>query len=469
MIAASRRRRQGREDAFRLHLELAGRAAWSVRLRRGAVGALVASLAALLLRAGATEHLAACVVGFAAGVAIPVRGVVAEALGSIRRRAGLSYETALGLLDSEAEDEFGLHGSVVERARLAVRDVRPEQAPAWWLPALAVALGLTLFSLGGPLLGPRGTAGNGGASGGPAAGPPEVPAAAQQDRQDEDVTPPEDAPGRAAEEPDSQQRDEDDSAEGQGATPPSGDVGGDAPLSRFLDSLRERPSSPPDQDQAGAPGNPGQQPPRAEGPTSPGDERGDAQRVDLDRQTSSGDGEAGTDPQQEQAEGQSEGEPDGGDQGDGEDQQGQPGSGESGDDPGQGQPQAGDQPDGEGGAMPDAGGEPGESQGDSQSAGLTPDDGSAEDALEAVGAGAGGGNETDAGVAQAQGGDPELLPGVLQDGPENPAGTVRLPGDAEVSLPPGRAPVDYQAAAEEALTEGDLPLEYQEIIRQYFQ
>lgn len=98
-----------------------------------------------------------------------------------------------------------------------------------------------------------------------------------------------------------------------------------------------------------------------------------------------------------------------------------------------------------------------------------PDDGAqAPNPDDPAGAGAGAGPEAEAGVAPGQAGAPELLPGVLQDGPENPAGTVRLPGDTEVYLPPGRAPTEYQAAAEEALTEGDLPLAYQEVIRRYF-
>ncbi len=74
----------------------------------------------------------------------------------------------------------------------------------------------------------------------------------------------------------------------------------------------------------------------------------------------------------------------------------------------------------------------------------------------------------DAGVADGEGTEPDLLPGVLQFGPENPAGVVRLPGEEEVALPPGRSPADYRSAAEEALTEGDLPLAYQEVIRRYF-
>ena len=470
MIAASQRRRRGRQDAFRLHHHLASRGAWSVRLRRGAVVALLASVLALFLRAGPVPHLIACAVGFALGLAIPVRGAMAQALSSIRRRAGLSYETALDVLATDGSDEFGLRGSVVERARLAVRDVRPEQPPAWWLPVLALALGLTLFSFGEVLSGVGGAGGqSGGIDGAPTPGPADTPAAAEPEREDDAIAPPEEAPGQAEEDPESTRRDEDDEAEGRSATPPSGDVGGDAPLSRFLDSLRERPDSPENNEEAGAPGSPGGQPPRAQDPTSPGDQQGDAERVDLEQGPSSQAGESQGDPQQEQAQGQTEGDPEGGDEGDGSDQEGEGDSGESGDDPGSGQPQSGDQP-GEGGATPSAGQEPGESQGDSQAAGITPDDGSgAGDPEEALGAGAGGGEESEAGAAQAEGGDPELLPGILQDGPENPAGTVRLPGDAEVALPPGRSPADYQSAAEEALTEGDLPLEYQEIIRQYFQ
>src|SRR5690606_21323550 len=72
----------------------------------------------------------------------------------IRGRAGLSYETALDVMASGADDEFGLRSAVVERARLAVRDVRPEPPPARWLPALGVAPGLVPVRLAGPRAGP---------------------------------------------------------------------------------------------------------------------------------------------------------------------------------------------------------------------------------------------------------------------------------------------------------------------------
>ena len=92
------------------------------------------------------------------------------------------------------------------------------------------------------------------------------------------------------------------------------------------------------------------------------------------------------------------------------------------------------------------------------------------DAEGADSAGVGGSvDEQDLLDPQGAGGLQEQLPGVLRDGPESVAGSVRLPGSTEVELPPGTSYAPYQNAAEEALTEGDLPLDYQEIIRRSFQ
>ena len=65
-------------------------------------------------------------------------------------------------------------------------------------------------------------------------------------------------------------------------------------------------------------------------------------------------------------------------------------------------------------------------------------------------------------------GDPEFLEGLLGLGPETPAGTIRLPGATEVELPPGRSAGEYTRAVERAVTEGSIPVDYQEIIRNYF-
>src|SRR5690606_41582016 len=103
---------------------------------------------------------------------------------------------ALDVRSGREQDEYGLRAAVVDRAGLAVRDVRPEPAPAWWLPALAVALGLVLFSLAGPLAGRGGTF-----TGGPAQPGGQPPAAATPapgaGEEPEAPSPPGAAPGPA--------------------------------------------------------------------------------------------------------------------------------------------------------------------------------------------------------------------------------------------------------------------------------
>lgn len=63
---------------------------------------------------------------------------------------------------------------------------------------------------------------------------------------------------------------------------------------------------------------------------------------------------------------------------------------------------------------------------------------------------------------------PEFLEGVLRNGPDNPGGAIRLPGSGDVTLPAGSSVEGYRRAAEQAVTEGNVPLEYQEVIRRYF-
>jgi hypothetical protein len=62
----------------------------------------------------------------------------------------------------------------------------------------------------------------------------------------------------------------------------------------------------------------------------------------------------------------------------------------------------------------------------------------------------------------------EFLPGRLGRGPQNTGGAVRLPGSDRVEIPLGSAPGSFGSAVEKAVTEGDIPVDYQEIIRNYF-
>jgi hypothetical protein len=391
----------------------------------------------------------------------------------------MSYETALDLLGDEAanrgappvdtvgeapSDPFGFRAAVIDRARRAVADVRPTAAPAWWLPALAVALALVLvgwLDLGS-------TAGGAGTNGvsSPPPGSSVVPLDERDDlfEDDEVLAPQEEAPGRA-EEPEAgdQASSEDQEDEGNVSEPADGSGDG-APMSRFLDSLRERPpesgggNQP--QDQAGQ-GSPNAQPP---GQGEPGGGRqGEPDRVELPQDPGS---QAGED-------GQAAGGGDAAEGGEGDDVLVGSESSEDGDSDAPGESQTEEstgQAPGEGQAaenQPAEGGGEGE-QGLEQGGAA---DGEGADDPEGDGfAGFAAGQESPAGVADGQAERPEFLQGVLEAGPESPAGAVRLPGQTDVTLPLGpSSPADYAAAAEEALSEGDLPLSYQEIIRRYFQ
>ena len=477
MIAPSLRRRPGIEsadEAFRLHLKLARRSGMGRRLLRGSVAALVCSAIALLLGVGLAAHAVFIGASFLAGFAAPVPGLRQRALAEIRSHVGMSYETALDLIGAGGSpvgeqvgvDPYGLKAAVIDRARRAVADVRPTATPSWWLPALAVALALLLFS-GLDLTGAPGGSGANGLSA-PPAGTSAVPLDERDEVADDgDVQAPQaEAPGRA-EEPDDQQTAPDDEDRSVGNTPDPAEGAGDgAPLSRFLDSLRERPPEPgagnqAPQDQAGQ-GTPDTQPP-GQGQAG-GNREGEPERVEMPADPGS---QAGEDGQAASAgdggEGQEPGEDvlvasDGDDGGDSDSQ----GESQGGDSNGQapGDRQAG----GEQEAEPGGEGEQGFEQG-----GAGDGEGSDDPASDGA-AGFGGGQETPAGVADGESQRPEFLRGVLEEGPESPAGAVRLPGQTDVTLPPGSAsPADYAAAAEEALSEGDLPLSYQEIIRRYFQ
>jgi len=62
----------------------------------------------------------------------------------------------------------------------------------------------------------------------------------------------------------------------------------------------------------------------------------------------------------------------------------------------------------------------------------------------------------------------ERLAGVRGEGPINRGGEALQRGSDDVDIPNVQVPTDYERAAEEAISEGRIPLEYQEILRDYF-
>ncbi|HRQ10353.1 MAG: hypothetical protein WC972_07010 [Trueperaceae bacterium] len=498
MISPSKRRRSAANMGaeFTLHLTAARRLATHKRLRRAAVGALglalVGAVVGFFMPVSLLAQLAGLVVGAAVGALLPVRPQTRPALSHIAATTGLAYETALGVQAHrdgptpgatgtgvrDRVDEYGLEAQLIRRAGRSIRDYRPEPTPPWWLPVATLALTVVALSRMVPGLSES-------------TRPP--PVAATTDTAEavaeplefgDDLTPALPAAGRA--DAPSTAVAPAGGTETRDALPPGGSDAGNEALSRFLEALRQ---SPPDGrssgEQAGSGG------PQGAGDGSlAGDIRSAPSRAEPAPEAS--EVPPATDQTQQRSE-QAPGSRQAGAEGDRANQgtdarqgaeagqdadSGQDAGGTRADESSQGGGAGAEEPGAEGadeGARLDEGGQvvaggdtkrPGE-EGAGGEAGTEP--GGAGDDL-AGAAGAGGSEVPDTGAAPegALAGGVELLPGVIQDGPLTPAGNVRLPGDDQVQLPQGVELGHYATAVEEALGEGDLPADYQEIIRRYF-
>src|SRR5690606_7190325 len=201
MIGASRRRSApAAAEPFRLHQRLSRRAAWQRRLLHASLAALAVAAVTLFLPLDLAGRVSLVALGAVAGLAWPLRSREPAALRSIREQTGLSYETALTVLEragtgarpAEA-DPYGLERAVVERAQQAVKAYRSEASPPWWLPALLVAAVLVALPVLGPLAGGPSARGGGQAAGG-AVSEPSAPEAGEAP---EPAAPEPPTPGRA--------------------------------------------------------------------------------------------------------------------------------------------------------------------------------------------------------------------------------------------------------------------------------
>lgn len=420
--------------------------AWTRSHRAGVAGAVAAAVSAIAWALGLPAPLHALAVALSAAVAAvwPRRDRRASALRWLGGRVGLAYETALEAEDRE--DPHGLLAAVRTQGRLVVRDVAVPSTPAWWVPAALLAFTLWAWGawVGAPWSPPWGAAGD---PGGPppttSVPPPTLDAEAPADPAPETVAPPETG-ARAG-----------DGADGARAGGGDADGGGAAgaaserdALERFVQNLREREAEAaalggaadvdeateaedePSGDAATTTGRePGTELPT--GPRAP-DPGGDGERAEGDEAPADADAEGS-------------------------------GAGGEGDQAGEGTP-GGD------GATPDAGapegaaGEGPEGDGAAGAAGVDPGD-------ETGQAGLGAGAEGEAGAPATEGlAEPEALPSLLGEGTETPIGGLVLPGvagDAE-AFPAGPAGAAFRRAVERALGDGEVPVSYQEVIRNYF-
>ena len=415
--------------------------------------ALLAALVGWILGLDLEIRVGAVAVAAVAAWLIPLHGSIDWALDWIGERAGLSYQTALEMDGSE--DRYGLREAVEERANASLAKVERPEHPAWWLPLIALALGALLL----PAL-PIGS--GGGLGGGPI--PPgfggQTPNTAAEEEQAEEAVP--NLPGeertRVAQTPEGGQpndeRGEESGAEGDGQS------GEREALERYLQNIRERPAQSEEEQQD--PGGEVGQAPSGAAPREGGQERpggGDEGGSEGER---SGEGEGERSGQQGE-EGAEQGEPgqEGGEQGQNPFAQAGENEGEGQGDGAQPQAESAEPPTGNPGDQQlEEGGEQTTGPGDSPAGGDQQGQGQGAGALPSA--------EQEAGRAGAVEGETLQLRGDLREGPLSSGGTIQLPGGDEVELPPGRTPDAYAREVERAVTEGRVPIEYQEIIRNYF-
>lgn len=468
MIKRSQRRHNQPTVALNaaLHRQLAHKKQWHAKRLLAAGVALGISVLLWLFAVPFVWHLSLTLFGFCVGLFLPRPLDERWAFRWIERGAGLSYQALLEL--DSGGDTYGFRSALQERAERGVRRLEPPSFQPWWLPLLFVALILSLMPTftGGssPLL--------------PSAATPTPPS--PESSADPLVEPPSDEPEVGT--PDETLDEDTELAETDQPTLQDddaplleGDASGareamgtgeratdDEAISRFLeqiqeqraeerpvqqnpfsslrpvtmdndpDTRREQSSTPAEADATEQEGDPGE---------DASAEAGDGEGEETAVETGAGAGDDGEEVEETLSSDESEGDVPGETDGTGEEIAGDP--------PPEGELAPGGADNGEQDPM-EAGLEAGESQDGAGELGLsTPADGGEDAESESLG-------------------QPEALPGVLEDGPTSIAGTIRLPEGEVPAVSFEQIPTEFRQADEQAITEGRIPLEYQEIIRNYF-
>ena len=496
-----------------LHRHLAGGRARRTRLFLCSCFALAASLGAWLFDLPLALHLALVGAGFLAGFAWRLARAEPWALGWIDERAGLAYRTALERAREEpidAQDRYGFLAALDTQVARTAGRLEPPTAQPWWLPLLAVALSLAVLpavslpGIGGGLgdgapPGPNGSA--------PPAAQSETDGEAEGEADDETDGAEQEAsevPGAEVAQDAQPELERTFDAPGEDVSGEGGETGADGgadseTLERYLESLDAQEDAPgegsaernpfardeaqgegsgapqssdaPDEGRAGERQGEGERQEGQQGEGQQGQEgQGDENAQGAGEEGASGEGapeqseapregeqeagsSEGTPSEQEQ---EAEGERPQSAQGESEGQQeGQPqeeGQGESGQ--GEGDPNQGESA---------QGGSAGPQEGEEEGGGSEGEEGD--------GAGNLPSEATPSSAERLEGApqtNPDLLEGQRSDGVTNQAGETLAPGSDAVDIPNARTNAEYERAAEEAINEGRIPVEYQDILRDYF-
>jgi hypothetical protein len=467
MIRRSQRRLERPQPGFdsALHRKISARKQWHARLLLASSVALSMSLVLWVIAAPFVWRLSLTLLGFGLGLLVPRARDERWAFSWIERSVGLSYQ-ALIELDPNT-DSYGFRPALEARAQRGLRRLELPQFQPWWLPLLFIALLLSLM----PAL-------TGGVSPLLPTGAPTPPS--PENQLDPVTQPPDDpaadSPEEALQEDAHELVEEAELGLQEDAAPLlEGDASGarealgsgerltdEEAISRFLEQLQEQRAE--ERQMQQNPFSSLRPVTMDEDASTRREQTSSAAEVDADEQ----DGEPGETASSEA--GDNEGEQTGvevgagaGDDGEQADESLSSDEREGdipGDSSGAGDDMAADTPPdselspggedlGEQDAM-EPSLEAGESQEGAGELGLSsPSDGGQEGEAESAG-------------------PPEALPGVIEEGPASIAGTIRLPEGDVPTIAFEQLPTEFRRADEQAITEGRIPLEYQEIIRNYF-
>lgn len=485
MIQRSQRGKQPQTSESRpvnltLHERIASRRLWFLRLMTASTAALALSFVLWLFRVPLEVHLGGIALGFIAGL-FARRRMQSWALSWIRERSGLSYETALE--QRSRADDFGFSETLQQRATEEVSRLAPPKYQVWWLPMLAVALGLAFLplipsvaELAPPFNRPTTTTPTPTATNQPNPSEPNQPTATEAANE------PIEANSSASPMSSTGETNASDLNNPGGPSNTSANQNNqnadEAALERFLDNLQENeptPSDSPDVDLSSV------MPQQSQGSPSSNEDNASRPRNEqtnpFERPGEQQEGQSGANQNSEQGQGEEQEQNEGAQNQQGQQPQSQADPAQS--EQGQGEEQTSGGEDqseqGEGVGNPQSTGQEGEQNqegsGQNSSAQGEGNEQNSDLGQNAEGAGSLPGNPTGQSeevVGESQQ-SPEFLQGRVDEGLNNTAGTVRLPGEtSQTVFPEGSAPGSFSRAEEEALTEGRIPLEYQEVIRNYF-
>lgn len=460
---------QSTEELFATHQQLARRFTWHRKLFVASRVALIVAIIGLIAYVLFAHRLLLQLspLAFLVALLIPNRGGRERALEHIDEDIGLSYRTALEYQNNQVKSAEYAESSDVEqvdfsslllrRAAYRVRNLELPDLQPWWLPMLVTSLVLSLvpfFINATPLnFGGRGLLGNNNGQ-----NPLTQPFQNQEAPEDEQAVTDEESVDELTEEDASEfatQEENDADLENSfedSATEPDRNVSeaeGET-LSRFLENLKEKPQVEEENSaqQAGQNRRSSEETPDSDAEATDEAEQG---RNGEQSSRQNGDSQEGAQAQEESDDGQ-EGEQ----QADSGSEEGEPEGDEQ--RPGEDEGQAGEQGD-EQGARAEEGGR---QEGDEQ------DSFSGEDNQNGIGNSASDPTPNSEERLEGQMQTPELLEGQILSDDTTIAGDVRIPGSDQVALPEGNSANDFDRAVERAIAEGRIPVEYQEILKNYF-